>query len=91
MWPQVRHGEHQYIEPYISTVDIRMNTFFSYELGAMAADAERILRQIPADSEWADEARQLCDKLEEIRPVPTKFVPAGALIREFIGLESPAS
>ncbi len=85
MWTGVRAGEVKYIHPYIEDADVKINTFFSYETGALKGEGVKILSEVPKESEFYGEAKKLLDVLEKFPLYGTEVIPKDSLLCEFIG------
>lgn len=76
----VEQGARQYILPYKERADFDIDTFIPYEIGAY--------RGILCDSGEADRYpawRDLVRLLEAVPEVDEGLIPAGSLVREFVG------
>ena len=81
MFRSVQRGEEHYIMPYKHRSTFDIDTFFAYEVSVYKPMIAPLLTPL-ADQ---PEIRELLPVLDELRPLDTAAVPAGALIREFIG------
>ena len=81
MFESVQHGENRYIMPYKHHSTYDVDTFQAYELSAYSALCGTELREFGRMEGMAT----LEKALEALDPLPEGEVPAGALIREFIG------
>ncbi len=84
-WPDVRKGEEQNIFPFTETADAILNTAISYELAAIKPYAERILFNVPRDSDEYFKAKELLKILDFVIPISTDLIPPYSIVREFIG------
>ncbi len=84
-WASVRKGEEKYIFPYTDTADAIVNTAYVYELGVLKVYVEPLLYNISMDSEFYYESRRLIDNLKAVYAIPSEYVEADNLLREFIG------
>ncbi len=83
MWAGVRAGEEKYILPFVPDADFVINTFFSYETGALKAEGVKILSQVPKESEYYEKALSLLKELEKFPTYGTDVIPDGSLLCEF--------
>lgn len=84
-WPSVIRGAHRHIFPYQERADAMFNSALIYELSALKASAEPLLRGIPEDSDVYGEARRLLGLLRFVPLIPSEPVPANSILREFVG------
>ena len=84
-WPSVRRGEKRWIFPNQHHADAFFNASLDYELAVLKPFVSPLLLEVkPFHAEYA-EARRLLDFLDMILTAPADYVPAGSLLREFIG------
>jgi uridine kinase len=88
LWETVREAEGKYIFPYENNAHIKINSFYKYELNVIKEQALKLLPEIKSDSKYYNKARELTEKLSHVIAIDDALVPAGSLIREFIGGES---
>lgn len=84
-WPSVRRGEERWIFPFQGNADVMFNSAFLFELAAFRPYAERILSQVPQNSEEYTEAHRLLKFLRHFTPINDRDIPATSLLREFLG------
>ncbi len=84
-WRSVRHGETQHVFPFQDHADAIFNSALVYEVSALKALAEPLLRQVPAGSKEAIEAKRLLAILEWFQPLDHNLIPDNSILREFIG------
>jgi uridine kinase len=84
-WESVRRGEKANIFPFQENADVVFNSALVYELSALKAHAEPLLRQVPFGSAEHIESKRLLALLEWFLPVEGTLIPDNSLIREFIG------
>ncbi|MBI4772238.1 MAG: nucleoside kinase, partial [Chloroflexi bacterium] len=84
-WASVRRGEKEYIFPYQENSDVIFNSALVYELSVLRPLADPLLRQVPAGSDEAIEARRLLSLLEWFLPCDPDPIPDDSLLREFVG------
>lgn len=83
MWDGVRAGEEKYILPFVPDADFVINTFFSYETGALKAEGVKILSEVPKDSIYYPRAEALLRELEKFPTYGTDVIPEDSLLNEF--------
>lgn len=84
-WESVRRGEEKNIFPFQEQANVMFNSALVYELAALKAHAEPLLRQVePGTAEYV-EAKRLLTFLEWFQPYDSKLVPENSILREFIG------
>ena len=83
MWPQVVRGEKLYLQPYMDTADLTLDTTFAFEPCMTAPlilpQLEQVRAQFP---EWSE--RLLC-ALAPFEALPADFLPEDSLLHEFFG------
>ena len=84
-WPSVRRGEEKWIFPYQENADATFNSSLLFELGVMRDYADKVLRDVQADSPEYSTAYRLRKFLSYFRPIPLETIPPTSLLREFIG------
>ena len=84
-WESVRRGEKRHIYPYQENADVMFNSALVYELSAMKALAEPLLRQVSQGTPEYIEAKRLLAFLEWFLPLDADFVPDNSIAREFLG------
>ncbi len=84
-WKSVLEGEKIYIEPYVDSAKIKVNSsmeleplFFKRILGKMLSD-------ISEESEYYGFGKSLLEKMELFGSLDTEFLPKDSLLREFVG------
>lgn len=83
MWDGVRAGEEKYILPFVPDADFVINTFFSYETGALKEEGVKILSEVPMDSVYYPRAEALLRELEKFPTYGTDIIPEDSLLNEF--------
>lgn len=86
-WDKVKHNEPEFIEQFVDTADIRINTYFLYERGVLAISAIDVLSALPIGSIHIGEAKKLIEVLSSVEPIPVKYVPDNSLLQEFIKVD----
>ena len=84
-WPKVNKGEQKNIFPYQEEADSIFNTSLIYELAALKDIALPLLQKIPSDQKQHAEAVRLINILKYFEPIPSEYIPANSLLKEFIG------
>ncbi len=84
-WESVRRGEKRHIFPYQENADVMFNSALVFELAALKAAAEPLLRQVPHTAPEYIEARRLLAFLEWFLPLDINLIPANSIVREFLG------
>ncbi len=84
-WESVRNGEKTHIFPYQENADAMFNSALVYELSALKALAEPLLRQVPHGTIEYIEAKRLLAFLEWFQPIAEDIIPDNSILREFIG------
>lgn len=84
-WPSVRAGEERNIFPFQEEADIFFNSGLIYELAVIKSFAKPLLYAVRRNEPEFFEARRLIRVLDYFLGVSSEQVPAGSLIREFIG------
>lgn len=86
MWPSVSRGERRHIFPNQNNADMMFNSALDYELGVLSPFVLPLLHEVsPSAGSAYTQARRLIRFLENIAPIPAKFVPSDSILREFIG------
>lgn len=85
MWANVRRGEKLYISPYKHTAHMLFDSALPYEVSVMACYARPMLAAVPEENQRRHELLELIAALDRFVPIDPAAVPAGSLLREFIG------
>ena len=88
MWDSVRRGEERWIFPYQEQADLILNTTLLYELTIMKHYVYDLLREIPPQSMYYTQARELVKFLNYFEDADAdieKEIPPTSVMREFIG------
>ena len=88
LWETVRASESLYIFPYENNADIKINSFYKYELNVIKDQALKLLSEIKEESKYYSKSLELINKLSYVIPIDESYAPDRSLIREFIGGES---
>ena len=84
-WPNVNRGEQQNIFPFQEEADSIFNTSLVYELAALKNVAVELLRKITPEKKEYAEAQRLINILKYFKPIPSEYIPANSLLKEFLG------
>ncbi len=84
-WESVRRGEKTHIFPFQENADEMFNSALVYELSALKAVAEPLLRQVPFGTPEFIEAKRLLAFLEWFEPIDIELIPDNSILREFVG------
>ena len=84
-WPKVNKGEEKNIFPYQEEADSIFNTSLIYELAALKNVALPLLEKITPDKKEHAEAVRLINILKYFEPIPSEYIPANSLLKEFLG------
>jgi len=84
-WESVRRGEKRYIFQHQGNADSIFNSALVYELSALKALAEPLLRQVSFGTPEHIESKRLLSLLEWFRPLDVDLIPDNSLLREFMG------
>ncbi|HEU0295184.1 MAG TPA: nucleoside kinase [Anaerolineales bacterium] len=84
-WESVRRGEKRHIFPFQENADVMFNSALVYELAALKAFAEPLLRQVQHGTPEYIEAKRLLAFLEWFLPLDASLVPGTSIVKEFLG------
>ena len=84
-WAKVNRGEEKNIFPYQEEADSMFNTSLIYELAALKDIAMPLLEKISKDKKEHAEVVRLIDMLKYFEPIPSEYIPANSLLKEFLG------
>lgn len=85
MWPKVTEGEDKYLVPLIDRADYLVDSLHPYEMCIYKEVAEKLLLELPEDSEYVDDAAALLEKLKKVTKLDKDIIPKNSLLREFVG------
>lgn len=85
LWHSVVRGEMNNIRPFAPLADVTINTYFEYEPSVLKFYVERVLSELPPDSEYFDEGQTILNSIADIEIMSDVCVPKGSILREFIG------
>ncbi|MEN8242085.1 MAG: nucleoside kinase, partial [Chloroflexota bacterium] len=80
-WESVRRGEKRYIYPHQENADVMFNSALVYELSALKAQVEPLLRQVPFGCPEHIEVKRLLALLEWFLPIEPEMIPDDSLLR----------
>ena len=83
-WQNVKNGEDKYIYPYQEEADYTFNTSMVYELPVLKPIAQKLLLDIPKESQEYIEANRLI-KLLDYFVEGQADIPRVSLLAEFVG------
>ena len=84
-WAKVNRGERRNIFPYQETADSIFNTSLIYEIAALKDIALPLLEAIPQEKREHAEAVRLINILKYFESIPSEYIPANSLLKEFLG------
>ena len=84
-WKKVKMGEEKYVYTYNDSANVIYNTSLLYEIGVLKVFVEPLLFSLDETDKNYKEAVRLLNLLKNVLPVPTDFIPADSILREFIG------
>ena len=85
MWPGVIEGENMYVRPYRMSADYTVNSVHIYEPCVFKQIVVPLLREIPNDSPYYKQARNLESRMMRFDPINDELVPDNSILREFLG------
>ena len=84
-WKKVKMGEEKYVYTYNDSANVIYNTSLLYEIGVLKVFVEPLLFSLDETDPNYKEAVRLLNLLKNVLPVPTDFIPADSILREFVG------
>lgn len=87
LWDGVRENEEKNIFPNSVGCDIFINSFLTYEPFIISKYAIELLKTVPKNSRYKDEADELIENLRvfDCEYLDTDMIPGDSVFREFIG------
>jgi Uridine kinase len=85
LWQNVARNEDKNILPYADNADVKIDSLLPYELFVIKPFALSLLRAIPENSVYREDAEQIIAKLEKLDTIDADMVPVDSVFREFIG------
>ena len=84
-WKSVLSGEKIYIEPYIDSAEIKVDSSMDFEPAVFVDILSGMLDKIDEKSPFFGEAKALLEKLSAFEKISPDFLPKDSLLREFVG------
>ena len=84
-WKSVLAGEKIYIEPYIDSAGIKVNSSVCFEPAVFAKVLPEMLLKIDEKSPFSGEAKSVFERLSLFYKIEKDFLPKDSLLREFVG------
>lgn len=84
IWQSVRDNEEKSIFPHAHTCNYFIDSTMPYEVGMLKPYLERILGQIPKNSQFYEEAMEVLRQLTRVQPIPSSYMAPNSLYKEFI-------
>ncbi len=81
----LKHGEENYIYPFIDQANMIINTSLPYEINLLKVYVEPLLYSIDNNSPYYEESRRLISFLKTFFPITSEYVNKDSILREFIG------
>ena len=85
LWRSVVENEDRNILPYLHTTELRIDTFFPYELGLLRDPLIEILDSVPPSADQYGQARELIRAFARIESFSESYLPRDSVYREFLG------
>ena len=84
LWESVRANEETSILPFANGCDYLIDSAMPFELHMLKPYLERLFRDYPVTGRHAVRAEHILASLRAVEGIPSAYLPAGALYREFI-------
>ena len=84
-WKSVIAGEKIYIEPYIDSAEIKVDSSMDFEPAVFVKILSEMLSKIDEKSLFFDDAESFFKKLSLFEKISPDFLPKDSLLREFVG------
>ena len=84
-WKSVLAGEKIYIEPYIDSAEIKVDTSMDFEPAVFVDILSEMLSKIREDSQFFETAKAFLEKLSCFDKISPDFLSKESLLREFVG------
>lgn len=84
LWESVRANEDKNIFPYVSAVNIRIDSALPFEINLLKPYLEDILEKIPQNNEFIGISRSIIEKIADIQPISREYLRENSLYYEFI-------
>ena len=84
-WKSVLAGEKIYIEPYIDSAEIKVDSSMDFEPAVFVKVLSEMLSKIDEKSPFFDDSEKFFKKLSLFEKISPDFLPKDSLLREFVG------
>ncbi len=84
-WKSVLAGEKIYIEPYIDSAEIKVDSSMDFEPAVFVKVLSEMLSKIDGKSPFFGDAERFFKKLSLFEKISPDFLPKDSLLREFVG------
>lgn len=84
-WKSVLSGEKIYIEPYIDSAEIKVDSSMDFEPAVFVDILSGMLDKIDEKSPFFGDAKDFLEKLSAFEKISPDFLPKDSLLREFVG------
>ena len=84
-WKSVLAGEKIYIEPYIDSAEIKVDSSMDFEPAVFVKILSEMLSKIDEKSPFFDDSEKFFKKLSLFEKISPDFLPKDSLLREFVG------
>ncbi|MBR2639490.1 MAG: hypothetical protein IKD39_02860, partial [Oscillospiraceae bacterium] len=84
-WKSVLAGEKIYIEPYIDSAEIKVDSSMDFEPAVFVKVLSKMLSKIDEKSPFFDDSEKFFKKLSLFEKISPDFLPKDSLLREFVG------
>ena len=84
-WKSVLAGEKIYIEPYIDSAEIKVDSSMDFEPAVFVKVLSEMLSKIDEKSPFFGDAERFFKKLSLFEKISPDFLPKDSLLREFVG------
>lgn len=84
-WKSVLEGEKIYIEPYIDSAEMTIDSSVESEPAVFVEILSQMLKKIEKDSPFFDKAENFVKKLSLFRAANPENLPKDSILREFVG------
>ena len=84
-WKSVLAGEKIYIEPYIESAEIKVDSSMDFEPAVFVEIISEMLSRIGEESPFYKTAKDFLEKISLFEKISPDFLPKDSLLREFVG------
>ena len=84
LWRSVRSNEEKHIFPYADGTTYKIDSSQPYEIGILKPYLERLLGEIPENSEHYDLSREILRKIAGVEAVSSSFICDDSIYKEFV-------